>query len=84
MTPLEVAARLEHFATRVRSIRAVCHRNPEAFFEDKSQVAAELMAEARELRVVVVATKPLPPIRPGTREIGRRAVRVEVRRRVRA
>ena len=81
MTPLEVAARLEHFAGRVRSIRPVCHANPERFFEDRSEVIAELMAEARQLRTVTIAPTRRPIIVPGPREIGGRTVRVEVRQR---
>ena len=82
MTPHDLADRLEHFARRVRSIRPADHRNPHAFVEDKSEVVGELMAEARELRTVVVLPVARPTIRPGIRMIGRRQVAVEARRRV--
>ena len=81
MTRIDLADRLEHFAARVRSIRPADHRNPHAFVEDKSEVIGELMAEARELRTVVVVPIARPAIRPGVRTIGRRDVAVVVRRR---
>ena len=79
MTPHEMAARLEHFARRVRSIRPADHRRPDIFFEDQSEVAAELMAEARELRTVPSLPAAKPAIVAGTREIRDRRVHVEVR-----
>ena len=85
MTPREFASRLEHFANRVRAIRPVDHRRPDIFFEDRSEVIAELIAEARGLRTVTVTPKPTPPVlRPGSVQVGRRSVAVEVRGRRRA
>ena len=84
-TPREFAFRLEHFASRVRAIRPVDHRRPDIFFEDQSEVIAALMAEARALRTAPAAPKlPLPVLRPGSVEVGRRSVTVEVRGRRRA
>ncbi len=84
MTPHELASRLEHFASRVRAIRPVDHRRPDIFFEDRSEVIAEMLAEAREMRTVPTMRKPLPVLRPGTIQVGRRSVAVEVRGRRRA
>ena len=79
MLPHDVAAMLEQFAFDVERIRGVSRHDMHAFVEDKSEIVGRLRAKARELRTVPVMPKPLPMLRPGAVDVGRRSVRVEVR-----
>ena len=87
MTRVEFADRLEHYASQVREIRGVGRSGPHAFVEDKSEIIAAMMTEARELRAVATLATGgfVSAIQPGIRTIGsgsaRREVRVETRRR---
>lgn len=78
---LEAAALVDHFIGRIMSIRCVSHHDPEAFFEDRSEVVAEMRAKVRELRTVEKPTPRPAPIQAGVRTIRGRDVRVEVRKR---
>ena len=79
MLPHDVASMLEQFAIDVERIRGISRNNPHQFVEDKSEVVGALRAKAKELRTVPVARKPLPMLRPGAVDVGRRSVRIEVR-----
>lgn len=82
MLPHDVASMLEQFAIDVERIRGISRNNPHQFVEDKSEVVGAMRAKAKELRTVPV--EPLPMLRPGAVDVGRRSVRVEVRGRRRA
>ena len=79
MLPHDVASMLDQFAIDVERIRGISRNNPHQFVEDKSEVVGALRKKARELRTVPVIPKPLPMLRPGSFNVGRRSVRVEVR-----
>lgn len=80
MTPVEVAELLERYAGKVRQIRGVSRRNPHVFAEDKSELAGEMLDEARRLRTPDKRHPDLDSFRSGTIRVGSRDVRVERRK----
>ena len=84
MTPSAVADLLEAFAVKVLELPGVSRTRPHAFTEAKSELRGEILRKAAELRTVPAAPKPLPVLRPGFVQVGRRSVAVEVRGRRRA
>ena len=80
MTRLEVAAILERYASKVIRIPGVSRTNPHAFAESKSELAGEMLAQARALRTEVKAPNDPSAIRPGVRIIRGRSIQVEARR----
>ena len=83
MTPHAVADLLERFATEVLELPGVSRTRPHAFVEAKSELRGEIMRKAAELRTGLVPPKSplisLPALRPGSIQVGRRVVAVEVR-----
>lgn len=79
MLPHDVAAMLEEYALEVEHLPGVSRINPHAFVEAKSELIHKLRLKAREMRTVPVIPKPLPMLRPGAVDVGRRSVQVEVR-----
>lgn len=81
MSEFDAAALLEHYARKVERIRGACHRNPDAFVEDKSQVLAEMRADVRRLRRPAPRNVERGTFRPGvvTDTRGRRVL-AEIRK----
>ncbi len=79
MTPRAVADMLEEIATKVLELPGVSRTRPHAFVEAKSELRGEILRKAAELRTVPASPKPLPVLRPGSIQVGRRSVAVEVR-----
>ena len=84
MLPHEIAELLEGFATDVERLPGVSRTNPHAWGEAKSDLVHAMRCRAKVFRTVPVMPKPLPVMRPGSIEVGRRSVAVEVRGRRRA
>ena len=80
MTRFEVAELLERYASKVTKIPGVSRLNPHAFAEAKSELAGEMVAEAKSLRTQPRMAPDHDAIRPGIRVIGLRKVVVERRR----
>ena len=80
MTSFEVADILERYASQVTRLPGVSRTNPHAFVEAKSELAGDMVRKAKELRTLPRVFAGRGAIHPGVRTIGRREVRVEVRR----
>lgn len=50
VTPAEIAAQLDELAERIARIRPMSHRNPHAFYEDRSEVAHAARELAKQIR----------------------------------
>ena len=84
MTPFAVADLLEQYAQQVRSLPGISRTNPHVFVESKSELAGEMISEAKRLRTMAI---PVAPVRlvgeigTGRRAVRGREIRVERRRR---
>ncbi len=80
----EFADVLERFASDVMALQGVSRTNPHRFAEDKDELAKVMVAKARAYRAppprVAAIVTSLAVIRPGTRRVAGREVRVELRR----
>ena len=77
----EFADVLERFASDVMALQGVSRTNPHRFAEDKDELAKAMVAKARAYRAPPPRVAALvAAIRPGTRRVAGREVRVELRR----
>ena len=79
--PHDIADLLEAFAREVEQLPGVSRRNPHIFGERKSDLVHKMRCQAKEFRTVPRAAVKPAAIVPGTIIVGRREIRVEVRRR---
>lgn len=75
MIDLVSAEELDQLAARIARIRPMSNTNPDAFYEERSEVASQIRAMATRLRCPVAAAEPARAPAP----IGRQAVSHSVR-----